>query len=78
MLRAACVCETTIRLGRCRKVNIIIVNNQKRRMTNGNSYLQAIHGRPQLKVNEKDTYGRNMAKDGDSTHDGSGEAVSEQ
>jgi len=24
------------------------------------------------------TYGRNMAKDGDSTHDGSGEAVSEQ
>jgi len=24
------------------------------------------------------TYGRNMAKDGDSTQDGSGEAVSEQ
>jgi len=40
-----------------------------------------MHGRPQLKKKMKKTqhtYGRNMVKDGDSTHDGSGEAVSEQ
>ena len=40
-----------------------------------------MHGRPQLKKKMKKTqhtYGRNMAKVGDSTDDGSGEAVSEQ
>jgi len=39
LLRA---CETTIRLGLGKKANLIIVNNQQQRMTNGNSYLQAI------------------------------------